>query len=132
MILKELLPIGLAILAITDAAQADDLKLNPPGTTNTSTAAAAAVAPAAELRCSAVSPERARELADRAWHDGSYQLAGECYLAAGEPTMADSAFVKAVAPQAVLTSRKLAETRDEAKAQIRQWKQAFQALQRAH
>jgi hypothetical protein len=132
MILRRLLPIGLAILAIAAAAQADDLELNAPGATNAATAALAAVAPTAELRCSAASPERARELADRAWQDGSYQLAGECYLTAGEPNMADRAFVKAVAPQAALTSRKLAENRDEAKAQIRQWKQALQALQRAH
>jgi hypothetical protein len=131
-ILKQLLPIGLAILAITEAAQADDLKLNPPWTTNTSMAAVAAVAPTAELRCTTASPERANELADQAWQDGSYQLAGECYLAASEPTLADRAFVKAVAPQAALTARKLAENRDEVKAQIHQWKQAVQAFRPAH
>lgn len=131
-ILKQLLPIGLAILAITEAAQADDVKLNPPGTTNTSTAAVATVAPAAELRCTTASPERAHQLAVEAWQDGSYHLAGECYLAAGEPVMADRAFVKAVAPQAALTARKLAENRDEVEAQIRQWKQAVQALRPVH
>jgi hypothetical protein len=130
--LKQLLPIGLAILAISEAAQADDVKLNPPATANTSTAALAAVAPTAASHCTAASPEQAREIADQAWRDGSYQVAGECYLAAGEPAMADRAFVKAVAPQAALTSRRLADNRDEAKAQIRQWKQAVQALQRSH
>lgn len=131
-ILKQLLPIGLAILGITGAAHADNLELSPRATANTSTAAVAGIAPTAQSRCTAASAERARELADQAWQDGSYQLAGECYLVAGEPAMADRAFVKAVAPQAALTSRTLAENRDEMKAQIRQWKQAVQALQRAH
>lgn len=131
-ILKQLLPIGLSILGITEAAHADNLKLNPPATANTSTAAVAAVAPTPESRCTAASAERARELADQAWQDGSYQLAGECHLLAGEPAMADRAFVKAVAPQAALTSRRLGENRDEVKAQIRQWKQAVHDLQRAH
>jgi hypothetical protein len=130
-ILKQLLAVGLAILGITGAAHADNLEVNPPAAANTSTAAVA-VAPTAESRCTAASAERARERADQAWQDGSYQLAGECYLVAGEPAMADRAFVKAVAPQAALTSRTLAENRDEMKAQIRQWKQAVQALQRAH
>ena len=81
---------------ISEAAQADDVKLNPPATANTSTAALAAVAPTAASHCTAASPEQAREIADQAWQDGSYQLAGECYLVAGEPAMADRAFVKAV------------------------------------
>jgi hypothetical protein len=131
-ILEHLLLIALAILAITEAAHADDLKLNPPATANIATAAVADVAPTAESRCTAGNAERARELADQASQEGAYQLAGECYLVAGEPAMADRAFVKAVAPQAALTSRRLADNRDEVKAQIRQWKQARQALQRAH
>jgi hypothetical protein len=130
-ILKQLLPIALALWAISAAAQADDLKLNP-GTAKTSAPAVATVAPTGEVRCPAASPERARKLADEAWQDGSYQLAGGCYLAAGEPALADRAFVKAVAPQAALTARKLAENRDGLEAQIRQWKQAAQALRPAH
>jgi hypothetical protein len=90
------------------------------------------VAPTAELRCTATTPQRAREIAEQSWQDGSYQLAGECYLAAGEPAMADRAFLKAVAPQAAVTSQRVAENGDQVKAQIRRWNQALRSLQRAN
>jgi hypothetical protein len=90
------------------------------------------VASTADLRCIATTPQRAREIAERAWQDGSYQLAGECYLVAGEPAMADRAFLKAVAPQAAVTSQRVAENGDQVKAQIRRWNQALRSLQRAN
>ena len=128
---KQLLLIGLVILASTGAAQGEDPKSYPPSTASTSSPAVG-VAPTAELRCVATSPQRAREIAEQAWQDGSYQLAGECYLAAGEPAMADRAFLKAVAPQAAATSQRVAENGDQVKAQIRRWNQALRSLQRAN
>jgi hypothetical protein len=128
---KQLLLIGLVILASTGAAQGEDPKSYPPSTASTSSLAVD-VAPTAELRCIETSPQRAREIAEQAWQDGSYQLAGECYLAAGEPAMADRAFLKAVAPQAAVTSQRVAENGDQVKAQIRRWNQALRSLQRAN
>jgi hypothetical protein len=130
--LKQLLASGLAVLAIAGVAQGEDLRSYPPSTMNTSEAAVAVVPPTAELRCTATSPQHALEVADQAWQDGSYQLAGECYLAAGEPARADRAFLKAVAPQAALSSQRLAENREAVKTQIRQWTQALRGLQRAN
>lgn len=128
---KQLLLIGLVILASTGAALGEDPKSYPPSTASTSSLAVD-VAPTAELRCVATSLQRAREIAEQAWQDGSYQLAGECYLAAGEPAMADRAFLKAVAPQAAVTSQRVAENGDQVKAQIRRWNQALRSLQRAN
>ena len=128
---KQLLLIGLVILASTGAAQGEDPKSYPPSTASTSSLAVD-VAPTAELRCIETSPQRAREIAEQAWQDGSYQRAGECYLVAGEPAMADRAFLKAVAPQAAVTSQRVAENGDQVKAQIRRWNQALRSLQRAN
>jgi hypothetical protein len=129
---RQWLLIGLAILANTGAAQGEDLKSCPSSMAATSTLAVDAMTPTAELRCTAASAQRAREIAEQAWQDGSYQLAGECYLAAGEPAMADRAFLKAVAPLAAVTSQRVAENGDQVKAQLRQWKQALRSLQRTH
>jgi len=126
---KQLLLIGLVILASIGAAQGEEPKSYPP---STSSLAVDVVAPTAELRCIATTPQRAREIAEQAWQDGSYQLAGECYLVAGEPAMADRAFLKAVAPQAAVTSQRVAENGDQVKAQIRRWNQALRSLQRAN
>ena len=129
---KQLLLIGLVILASTGAAQGEDPNSYPPSTASTSSLAVDVVAPTAELRCIATTPQRAREIAEQAWQDGSYQRAGECYLAAGEPAMADRAFLKAVPPQAAVTSQRVAENGDQVKAQIRRWNQALRSLQRAN
>jgi hypothetical protein len=51
---------------------------------------------------------------------------------AGEPAIADRAFLKAVAPQAAVTSQRVAENGDQVKAQIRRWNQALRSLQRAN
>ena len=74
----------------------------------------------------ATTPEHARTLADKAWQDGAYRLAGECYVAAGEHALANEAFVKASAQTSGDTSRRLASNLNDVKAQARQMKQAFQ------
>jgi hypothetical protein len=76
--------------------------------------------------CNEASAGRARWLADKASRDGAYKRAGECYLAAGEPALADEAFVKALGPASADTSRQMAANRDQVKAQARQLKLAFQ------
>ncbi len=76
-------------------------------------------------RCEEATPERARWLADKASRDGAFQRAGECYLVAGEQSLADQAFVKAAARTSPDTSRRLAANLDEVKAQARQVKDAF-------
>jgi hypothetical protein len=81
--------------------------------------------PEAALNCNEATPARARWLADKAWQDGAYQRAGECYLVAGEHGMADQAFIKASAQNRVDTSRKLAANLNDVKAQARQMKEAF-------
>jgi len=78
-------------------------------------------------RCTDVTPERARGLADKASRDGDYQRAGECYLAAGQDSLADQAFVRASAQQTKgETSKRLASNLGDLKASARQLKQAFQ------
>lgn len=78
------------------------------------------------LNCHEATPERARWLADKASQDGAYQRAGECYLVAGQHSLADQAFVKASAQSTGDTSRRLASNLNDVKAQARQMKQAFQ------
>jgi len=78
-------------------------------------------------RCGDATPELARGLADKASRDGDYQRAGECYLAAGQHSLADQAFVRASAQQGKgETSRRLASNLSDIKASARQMKQAFQ------
>jgi hypothetical protein len=79
-----------------------------------------------EMNCTEATPERARVLADKAFQDGAYQRAGECYLVAGQHNLADQAFVKASAQSKDDTSRRLASNLNDVKAQARQMKQAFQ------
>jgi hypothetical protein len=76
--------------------------------------------------CKEATPEQARSLAEKAWQDGAYQRAGECYLVAGQQSLADQAFVKASAHTSGDTSRRLASNLNDVKAQARQMKQAFQ------
>ncbi len=76
--------------------------------------------------CKDETPEHARGLADKAWQDGAYQRAGECYVVAGEHALANEAFVKASAQSSGDTSRRLASNLNDVKAQARQMKQAFQ------
>ena len=76
--------------------------------------------------CGDATPERARWLADKASRDGDHQRAGECYLAAGQRSLADQSFVKASAQSNADTSRRLASNLSDFKASTRQLKQAFQ------
>src|ERR1700754_4026326 len=69
------------------------------------------------LNCNEATPERARWLADQASHDGAYQRAGECYLAAGQHSLADQAFVKASAQTTKAeTSKRMASNLSDLKA----------------
>jgi hypothetical protein len=76
--------------------------------------------------CKEATAERARWLAGKAWQDGAYQRAGECYAVAGDHALANEAFVKASAQSTGDTSRRLAANLNDVKAQARQMKQAFQ------
>jgi hypothetical protein len=78
------------------------------------------------LACKDETPEHARGLAEKAWQDGAYQRAGECYVVAGDHALANEAFVKASAQSGGDTSRRLASNLNDVKAQARQMKQAFQ------
>ena len=75
----------------------------------------------------ASAPEQARWLADALFEQGAYQRAGECYEAAGEHSLADKAFVKAVGQQSSATTHQLSEQRDQARALFHQLQQAFRA-----
>jgi hypothetical protein len=76
--------------------------------------------------CGDATPEHARWLADKASRDGDYQRAGECYLAAGQRSLADQAFVRASAQSKTDTSKRLASNLNDFKTSARQMKQAFQ------
>lgn len=76
--------------------------------------------------CSNATAERALGLAEQASRDGNYQRAAECYLAAGQQSLADQAFVKASAQSTGDTSRRLAANLSDWKASARQMKQALQ------
>jgi len=77
--------------------------------------------------CSDQTPEQARWIADKASREGEYQRAGECYLVAGQHSLADQAFVKASAQQSKEdTSKRLASNLTDLKASARQMKLAFQ------
>jgi hypothetical protein len=75
--------------------------------------------------CAVSTPQRARALGDVLFGRGAYQHAGECYEAAGEFTLADRAFLKAVGPESAATARKLADQRDQAQALLHKVQQAF-------
>src|ERR1700738_2780645 len=69
--------------------------------------------------CGIASAEEARSLADLLYGQGEYQRAAECYLSAGEHSLADAAFLKAAVPASTDTSHRLAENREEIKGQLR-------------
>jgi len=79
-----------------------------------------------DATCKDVTPERARVIADKAWQEGAYKQAGDCYVVAGEHALANEAFVKASAQTTGDTSRRLAANLNDVKTQARQMKQAFQ------
>ena len=108
--------VGLTALGVAGLALAD--APNPAATPDT-------VVIVGARNCIDASPERARSLADKATRDGDYQRAGECYLAAGEQSLADQAFVKAISQTSAGAMRNLATNLQLAKAQARQVKEAF-------
>jgi hypothetical protein len=85
-------------------------------------------APATEERegCP-VSMEEAYSLGDRLFEQGSYQAAGECYLAAGDYDRANRAFVKAVGPAGAATASQLSGQREQVKTMLRKLQDAFRS-----
>jgi hypothetical protein len=77
--------------------------------------------------CAVARPQEAKLLADALYERGEYQRAGECYEAAGDPSRAQLAFVKAVGPKAEASARRLREQRDAAKALLDHVQQAFRS-----
>jgi hypothetical protein len=73
--------------------------------------------------CGITSAEEARSFGDLLYEQGEYQRAAECYLSAGEHSLADAAFFKAAVPAGTDTSHRLAENREEVKAQLRKMKE---------
>jgi len=71
----------------------------------------------AEHSCVASSAEQARSLGDVLFEHGAYQNAGQCYIAAGDYSRANLAFLKAAAPQSAIAARDFADTRNSAKEQ---------------
>jgi hypothetical protein len=125
-ILLALAALGVAGVSLADVPAADAPKADP--AVNTGKVVTVVIVGTDEdtWNCSEATVERARWLADKASRDGEYKRAGECYLAAGEPALADGAFMKAIGPSSADTSRKLAANLDQVKAQARQLKLAFQ------
>ena len=73
--------------------------------------------PAPEVSpCGVASRQEAKSLADKLYERQEYQRAGECYEAAGEPSRAQLAYLKAVRPNSEAVARGLKEQRDAAKA----------------
>jgi hypothetical protein len=116
--------VALALMSIGSYALAD-----VPGTDSAAAASETVVVEGTAQgawNCTEATAERARWLADKAFQDGAYQRAGECYVAAGEHALANQAFAKASAQASVDTSHRLAANLNDVKAQARQMKQAFQ------
>lgn len=81
--------------------------------------------PAAHQQCPVASPEQARRLGDEFFDQGDYQVAGECYEAAGQHALANRAFVKAVGPQSESASHQLSVQRDQAQDLLHRVQKAF-------
>jgi len=79
----------------------------------------------AQQHCAVTSPEQARWAAEQLFEHGAYQSAGACYQAAGDLTLANLAFLKAVGPEGNAAERRLTEQRDQAKALLRQVQQSL-------
>ena len=84
-------------------------------------------APAEEHAGCPVSSPEAHSLGDRLFEQGSYQAAGECYLAAGDYDRANHAFVKAVGPAGAATARQLSDQGEQAKTMLRKLQLAFRS-----
>jgi hypothetical protein len=77
--------------------------------------------------CEVARPQEAKSLADALYEKREYQRAGECYEAAGDPSRAQRAFVKAAGPKGDASARSLREQRDAAKAFLTHVQQAFRS-----
>jgi len=78
-----------------------------------------------EEQCPASTIEQARALADQLRQEGMYQLAGECYEAAGEFALANQAFLDAVGAESKATANQLSDQRSQAQMLLRQLQRAF-------
>jgi hypothetical protein len=81
----------------------------------------------ADQHCPAATTEQARLLGDQFLDQGVYQRAGECYQAAGEYALANSAFLNAVEPRSKATVSELSDQRSQTKTLLRQVQQAFRS-----
>jgi len=75
--------------------------------------------------CTVLSPAEAKASADAFYERGDFQDAGKCYEAAGDPSRAQLAYLKAVRPNAEVAARDLEQQRNAARAQLAQLQQAF-------
>jgi len=84
-------------------------------------------APEGSRHCDATDAQAARSLADVLYERREYQRAGECYQAAGDPSHAQLAFLKAVGPQSEATARAFREQQDAAKSLLTKVQRAFRS-----
>jgi hypothetical protein len=75
--------------------------------------------------CRVATSQQAKSLADVLYEKQEYQRAGECYEAAGEPSRAQLAYLKAVRPNSEAAARGLREQQDTARALAFRVAQAF-------
>jgi hypothetical protein len=84
-------------------------------------------APDESRTCEAANPREAKSLADVLYEKREYQRAGECYEAAGDPSRAQLAFVKAAGPSGEKAARALREQGAAARALATQVQRAFRS-----
>jgi len=77
--------------------------------------------------CEAANPREAKLLADVLYEKREYQRAGECYEAAGDPSRAQLAFLKAAGPSGERAARAFREPGVKAKALATQVQHAFRS-----
>ena len=75
--------------------------------------------------CGGAPPQQAKLLADTLYESQEYQRAGECYEAAGQPSRAQLAYLKAVPSNSEAAARELKEQRDAANALALRLAKAF-------
>jgi hypothetical protein len=75
--------------------------------------------------CRGMDAKLAQQRGDQAFQRGQFELAGQCYLIAGDKPRADRAFLKATAAQAPAIKRQLADNANQVKEQFRQFREAF-------
>ena len=88
----------------------------------------AAIASDPSLRCDAKTAGEARALAERLFQQSAYQQAGECYRASGDYARANKAYLKAARIASIEGARRLAEAREESRAQLQRWQAALRHI----